>query len=187
MVPTGIFGAIASVTTGFIIARSNPGWIMMAAMVAFGIGNALLAGAPPHQSYWAQTFVSCIVAPFGMDMSFPSAIIILSDASPPGQQGMAASLVMTVQNYAIAIGLGIAATIEVNVNRGGKNEQDLLRGYRGAWYAAVGMDLLGVAVAGLYLLHRGMRSKKRKSEQPVVVINMEDRKSERAKVMEPKE
>ena len=77
----------------------------------------------------------------GMDMSFPAATIILSDFLPMEHQGIAASLVATVVNYSTSIGLGIAGTVEVHVNRGGK---DILRGYRGAFYAAIGLDALGL-------------------------------------------
>ena len=159
-VPTGVSGAIAAVTTGYLISRVSPGWVMLGAMTAFGVGNVLAATAPVDQTYWAQTFVAAIVTPWGMDMSFPSAIIILSDAMPPRKQGAAASLVTTVQNYSIAIGLGVAGTVESNVNKGG---MEVLRGYRGAWYAGIGLDGLGMVVAGAYLVLSLSRRKKQKT------------------------
>lgn len=63
---------------------------------------------------------------------------------PPEQQGVAASLVNTVINYSISIGLGIAGTVEGQVNDGGRN---LLAGYRGAWYVGIGLDVLGFVLA----------------------------------------
>jgi hypothetical protein len=50
-----------------------------------------------------------------MDMSFPAATVILSNAMPKEHQGLAASLVNTMVNYSISIGLGIAGTVEANV------------------------------------------------------------------------
>jgi predicted MFS family arabinose efflux permease len=70
----------------------------------------------------------------GMDMSFPAATLILSNAVSKEHQGVAASLVNTVVNYSISLGLGFAGTVEVNVNKAGKTPEDLLRGYRGAFY-----------------------------------------------------
>ena len=81
-------------------------------------------------------------------MSFPSACIILSNAMPPEHQGMAASLVNTAVNYSISIGLGMAGTVESHVNHNG---QDVLRGYRGAWYLGIGLGGLGMAVASAFL------------------------------------
>ena len=66
-----------------------------------------------------------------MDMSFPAGTIILSDSMSQEHQGIAASLVNTIVNYSISIGLGIAGTVEVHVNH---NNEDMLRGFRGAWY-----------------------------------------------------
>lgn len=63
---------------------------------------------------------------------------------PPEQQGVAASLVNTVINYSISIGLGIAGTAESQVNDGGNN---LLTGYRSAWYVGIGLDVLGISLA----------------------------------------
>ena len=63
---------------------------------------------------------------------------------PPEHQGVAASLVNTVINYSISIGLGIAGTVEGQVNDGGN---ELLIGYRGAWYVGIGLDILGISLA----------------------------------------
>ena len=54
---------------------------------------------PVGQIYWTQKFFSLIIQSFGMDMSFPAATIILSNSLPKAQQGIAASLVATFQNY----------------------------------------------------------------------------------------
>lgn len=85
------------------------------------------------------------------DMSFPSANIILSNAMPRSHQGMAASIVNTLINYSISIGLGIAGTVESQVNNGGHNRQDISRGYRGAWYMGIGLGALGIMVAGTFV------------------------------------
>jgi hypothetical protein len=80
--------------------------------------------------------------PWGMDLSFPSGTIILSNSAAKEHQGVAASLVNTVVNYSISIALGVAGTVDVN--DGGQN---ILGGYRGAWYLAIGLDVLAVLIA----------------------------------------
>ena len=148
VVPAGISGLCAAMTTGFILSRVPTSMVMAMAMLPFCVGNILLATMPVHQTYWAQAFVSIIVTPWGMDMSFPAATIVLSNLVPKEQQGIAASLVATMVNYSISIGLGIAGTIEVNVNRGGR---DTLQGYRGAFYGAISLSALGVLVALIFV------------------------------------
>ncbi|PYH40264.1 uncharacterized protein BP01DRAFT_308754, partial [Aspergillus saccharolyticus JOP 1030-1] len=107
--------------------------------------------APADQTYWGLTFVSLLVMPWGMDMSFPAATIILSDAVGSRHQGVAASFVTTIVNYSISLGLGFAGTVEVHVNNGALNPQDTLNGYRGAYYMGIGLGGLGVAVSLTYL------------------------------------
>ncbi|KAL8827217.1 MAG: hypothetical protein Q9191_003319 [Dirinaria sp. TL-2023a] len=149
-IPTGISGLCAAVTTGFLLSRMRPEYIMTIALLAFCVGNVLVATAPVSQSYWIQTFLSLVITPWGMDMSFPAGTLILSDTMPKEHQGLGASLVNTIVNYSISLGLGIAGTVEVHVNRNG---DDTLRGFRGAWYAGIGLSGLGVALALLFIVN----------------------------------
>jgi hypothetical protein len=80
-----------------------------------------------------------------MDMSFPAGTILLSNRMRREEQGVAASLMNTVINYSISIGLGMAGTIEGRV--GGSGEEGLLRGYRAALYFGIGISGLGVLTA----------------------------------------
>jgi len=67
--------------------------------------------------------------------------------------------VATIINYSISLALGFAGTVEVQVNDGGK---DLLRGYRGAWYLAIGLSGLGTVLTMFYGLHEHWKSWKMK-------------------------
>lgn len=95
---------------------------------------------------WSKIQLADII--LSMDMSFPSGTIILSNGLPKEHQGMAASLINTVVNYSISLGLGIAGTIEQQVNNGG---QDVLQGYRGAWYFGISLDALGLVIAAYFI------------------------------------
>ncbi|RAL03892.1 MFS transporter [Aspergillus ibericus CBS 121593] len=157
-VPPTLSGLTASFTTGILMAKLRPGWIMFIAMMAFTLGNLFAAIAPVHQTYWALTFVSLVVTPWGMDMSFPAATVVLSNAVGRRHQGVAASLVTTVVNYSISLGLGFAGTVEVHVNNGGTTFHDTLKGYRSALYLGIGLGGLGVATSLLYLIKSRPRS-----------------------------
>ena len=71
---------------------------------------------------------------------------------PKEQQGIAASLVVTIVNYSISIGLGIAGTVESKVNDGG---QDILKGYRGALYAGIGLSGMAILLSLLFVVSEG--------------------------------
>ena len=154
--PLTISGAIASVSTGILLGHMRPAWVMTIALTMFTIGTILIATAPVDQTYWSQTFVCTIIIPWGMDMSFPAATLILSDAVSKEHQGIAASLVITIVNYSISLALGFAGTVESHVNNGGLTPEDVLRGYRGALYLAIGLSGLGLLLS-LTFLAKGYR------------------------------
>jgi MFS family permease len=164
--PPAVSGFCAAVTTGLLLHKLGPGVIMLMAMIAFCTGNILLATMPVDQTFWAQTFVSLVVMPWGMDMSFPSATIILSNSMPRHHQGMAASLVTTVVNYSISLGLGFAGTVESRILADGGST---LQGYRSAWYMGIGLAGLGIVVALAFSAvgfpGRERRSPKEKAEE----------------------
>jgi MFS family permease len=96
--PCVIVGAIAAVTTGHILSRIGPAWVMLISMLAFLVGSIVMATMPMNQIYWKQAFVTTLIIPWGMDCSFPAGTLILSDAVEKKHQGMAASLVNTIVN-----------------------------------------------------------------------------------------
>jgi hypothetical protein len=69
---------------------------------------------------------------------------MISNIMPPRHQGVGASLVNTVLNYSISIGLGLAGLVEMRINPDGTK---MLEGYRAAWYVGIGMGGLGMTVA----------------------------------------
>lgn len=139
--PVAVSGLLAAVATGLLISKLKVSTLLTGAMLCFLVGQILLATVPVGQIYWSQTFVSFIIMPIGLDMSFPTGSAILSMSMSHGDQGLAASLINTVVNYSISLCLGIAGTIESNVNHNG---QDILLGYRGAWWFGIGLDALGL-------------------------------------------
>jgi hypothetical protein len=78
-----------------------------------------------------------------MDVSYPASTLFVSDAVPIEHQGISASLISTVVNYSIAIGLGIAGTVEAEM----PNPKSILDGYRAAQYTSVGLAGLGLVVS----------------------------------------
>ena len=147
--PVAFVGVVFAMSVGFLMKKMRPAYIMLLAMAFFLTGSLLLATTPIDQIYWSQTFLSLIIMPGGMNLSFPAGTILLSNALPKENQGIAASLVSTTVNYSISIGLGFAGTIDKYVSPdpsapGGVN---LLRGFRGAWYFGVGLDGLGMLIA----------------------------------------
>ncbi|KAI0408591.1 major facilitator superfamily transporter [Xylaria palmicola] len=149
--PIFVSGIAAALTTGFIIHRVGPAVVMALALLAFTIGVTLIATAPINQSYWLQTFFCNLIITWGMDLSFPAATLMFSDLVAREHQGIAASLVTTVVNYSGALALGVAGAIEVRVHRDGRTPEDIVRGYRGAWYLGIGLGVAGFLVCLVFV------------------------------------
>ena len=145
--PLVVFGLIATVSVSQLYGRVPAHYLLMAAMVCFCAGNALIATMPVDQTYWTQTFLATVITPFGMDISFPAASLIVSNTVPNTQQGVAASMVNTVINWSISLGLGIAGTVESEMLKRG---QTGLEAYRGALYTGIALSGLGIIVTLLF-------------------------------------
>ncbi|KAK5653591.1 hypothetical protein OQA88_8853 [Cercophora sp. LCS_1] len=154
LLPAPITGLAASILAGFLMSRVKPHWVMLISMCAFLIGSILLATAPVWQIYWLNTFFGILIMPFGMDMSNPAATILMSNSVAKEHQGIAASLVVTTVNYSISIALGIAATVETQINY---NMENPMLGFRAAQYFGTGIGGLGVLLALCFLVQSSYR------------------------------
>ncbi|KAF2202792.1 YOR378W-like protein [Delitschia confertaspora ATCC 74209] len=146
--PAALSGLLAAGITGFALTHAPVSFVMLISMVAFCVGNIIACFQPPQQTYWAQTFISILLMPFGMDMSFPASTVILSNHMPHEHQGLAASLVNTVINYSISIALGIAGTVEIYAPA----KEDPYRASRHSFYCAIGLSGLGVLLGTMFFI-----------------------------------
>ena len=148
-------GLIAAMVVGWLIGSGgHPAFFMIAAEICVLIACLLLTTSSPAQTYWAQLFPALIFAPTGLDMSFPAATIILSNAVGKDKQGVAMSLVSTIVNYSMSTSLGIAGIVEQQVvahSTGENAEKTNHLGFLGAEYLAVGFASLGLILSLIFL------------------------------------
>lgn len=145
-------GLVATGFTRYLMHSICPAYILISSMAAFTLGLILLTAVPATQTYWALTFLSLLIIPSGVDMSFPATTIIMSNALPRDMQGIASSLVTTVVDYNISLELGFAATVEVYTNNGGTTPNGILKGFKGAWHLAGDSAGLGSSSLVAYLV-----------------------------------
>jgi MFS family permease len=170
---TGVFFAISTV---YLVRRIGVSWVMLIAMLFFLVGSLLLALVPLDQTYWAQIFISILIMPGAMNLSFPAATMLLSSALPKEKQGIAASLVATMVNYCIASGLGLAGSIHRHsldnafqrhglvgpppsiLTSSPELAQIRIEAMRGPWCFAVGLSAIGVVLAGIFIFRTRIKS-----------------------------
>ncbi|KAI1781285.1 major facilitator superfamily-domain-containing protein [Hypoxylon cercidicola] len=174
--PIPASGFAASITTGIILGKLRSSVVMVMSMTFFLVGVILVAVAPVEQTYWAQTFVCSLIIPWGMDMSFPAGTIIMSASLPKQHQGVAASLINTVVNYSVSLGLGFAGTVEMRVDSGGFTENDnLLRGYRGALYLGIGLAGLGLAISLVFAIKQAWNDPEKRRKRRSASLKLPDK------------
>lgn len=158
VIPSGLASALA---VGKLLGKVPALAVMVVGQVAYLTGSIIAATMLPSATYWTYFFFSVLIITVGMDTSFPAATIIFSNAVPYQYQGMGASVVMTVVNYSISLGLGLAGTVETNVNHGGLTNANKLVGYRGALWLSVGLAGLGLALSLIFLLKAHLKDRRR--------------------------
>ncbi|KAF1958013.1 MFS general substrate transporter [Byssothecium circinans] len=168
--PVAITGVLFAFSTVWLIQRFGVSYVMFIAMTCFMTGSLLLVTMPIDQTYWAQTFVSVLIMPGAMNLSYPAASILMSSALPKEQQGIAASLVSTLVNYSISCGLGFAGTIDRYTtehearkrgiigrpapisDRSDEAAEIRLVGFKAVLWFSVALGAVGMAIAGLFII-----------------------------------
>jgi hypothetical protein len=126
-------GLVATGLTRYLMHFIRPAYILISSMAAFPLGLILLTAVPATQTNWVLTFLSLLIIPSSIGMFFPATTIIMSNALPRDMQGIAGSLVTTVVNYNVSLGLGFTATVEVYTNNGGTTPDGILKSFKGVW------------------------------------------------------
>lgn len=158
-VPVVLAAVVASGVTGYMLSHTPVSFVMLCAMAGFFLGITLVGTMPVHQTYWGQAFFGILVMPIGMDMSFPASTVILSNSMPGEHQGLAAALVTTVMNYSVSIALGIAALVEVNIEKPGVpgGIESIAHGMHSAFYVGIAFGAAAVVLAAVFFIRTFMR------------------------------
>lgn len=142
--PFVVTGTIAACLAGWLIPRLAAQWILAIGTVAILAANLLMATMPAQQQpylYWAHVFPSVIFSSFCPDLVYTAAQIIASNSVRRHQQGVAGSLIGTLNLYGTSLGLGFASTIETHIGRGGL---DPIGGYKAALFFGAGISAMAL-------------------------------------------
>jgi len=126
----------------YLVSRLPAQWIMALGVSTALVANLLLATMPAQQTYWAQTFFAVLLSGICPDFVFVAAQIITSNSVSRRQQGVAGSLIGTLNLYGNSLGLGFAGTIESEVSKAAGG--NILLGYRSALFFGVGLAVMGL-------------------------------------------
>jgi MFS family permease len=142
--PFGIGSVAAVALSAYLLPRVAAQWIMAVGVVCVLAASLLLATQPVQQTYWQQTFPAIVFLGFCPDFVYLAAQIIASNSVSRKHQGVASSLIGTLNLYGNALGLGVAATIETEIVKGSTEDgssqgENSVSGYRAALYFGAGI------------------------------------------------
>ncbi|KAL4922484.1 major facilitator superfamily domain-containing protein [Aspergillus aurantiobrunneus] len=140
--PFVICGTGAACLAAWLIPRLAAQWILALGTVTVMVSTVLMATVPREQTYWAQVFPSVVLFSFCPDLVYTAGQIIASNTVRRHQQGVAGSIIGTLNLYGNSLGLGFASTIEVQIAQSSGNA---ITGYRAALF-------FGVAISAVALI-----------------------------------
>ncbi|KAJ9615302.1 hypothetical protein H2200_001377 [Cladophialophora chaetospira] len=141
--PFIVVATLGSLLAAWLVPRVAAQWIVAIGTVTAAISSLLLATMPRQQIYWAQMFPATVFMALCPDLTFTAAQIIASNAVRRHEQGVAGSLIGTLNLYGNSLGLGFAATVESRV---AKDHGDTLLGYRSALFFGLGISLVALLI-----------------------------------------
>lgn len=139
---------IAVFIAAWLIPRLAAQYIIALGVVCCMVSNLLLATMPIHQIYWAQTFPAILVGSMCPDLVYVAAQVIASNSVSRKQQGIAGSLIGTLNLYGNSLGLGFAGTIETQLL---KQTHDEAHGFRAVLYFGVALAVLGLVLNFIFV------------------------------------
>lgn len=144
LTPLAIFSAAGALIAAWLVPRLAVQWILAIGAMAVLVAHVLVATMPEQQLYWMQMFPATIIQSFCPDFIYTAAQIVACNSVGKRDQGVAGSLIGTLQLYATSTGLGFAGIVETHAVA-----QVVVGGPAGGYRAALyfGMGLAGMALA----------------------------------------
>lgn len=176
LIPFGLGSTAAVGLAVFLLPRIEAKFVMGIGVVVVIGASLLLATMPMHQIYWAQVFPAMLLCGCCPDFVYLAAQVIASNSVNRKHQGIASSLVGTLNLYGISLGLGFAGTIEVEVGkrlrRGGEDSNEaIMSGFKAALYFSAALATIGLlldfAFVKLPKVERGNWGEEDSEEMPL--------------------
>lgn len=149
--PFLVVGPVSVALAAWLMPRVAAQWIMAMGIGVVVVANVLVATMPEQQTYWAQAFPAIVLSCFSPDFVYVAAQLIASNSVGRRYQGVAGSLIGTLNLYGNSLGIGFAGTVESQVQK--YKDNDHVLGLRASLLfgcviavVALAMDFLWVRV-----------------------------------------
>lgn len=115
--PFIIVGPLSVSLAAWLMPRVAAQYIMALGIGVVIVANLLVGTMPEQQIYWAQAFPAIVLSSFSPDFVYVAAQLIASNSVGRRYQGVAGSLIGTLNLYGNSLGIGVAGTVESQVQK----------------------------------------------------------------------
>lgn len=146
LTPLAIFSALGAFIAAWLVPRLAVQWILAIGAIAVLVAGILVTTMPEQQLYWKQMFFATIIQSFCPDFIYTAAQIVACNSVGKKDQGVAGSLIGTLQLYATSTGLGFAGIVETRVAAQVVGGEGTAARYRAALYFGMGLAAMALAI-----------------------------------------
>jgi MFS family permease len=153
--PMVVTGSATNFITGYAVKRVRADILVLTSAALTAISPLLMAITQPGWSYWTTAFFAVALTPICADVLFTVANLLITSVFPEKSHGLAGGIFNTIANIGCSIGLAVTAVVASSVTlremegKGAvENKQELLDGYRAAFWLAFGVGLSVCVVVG---------------------------------------
>lgn len=150
LTPLAIFSAAGAFIAAWLVPRLAVQWILVIGALAVLAAEVLVATMPEQQLYWTQMFPATVIQSFCPDFIYTAAQIVACNSVGRKEQGIAGSLIGTLQLYGTSIGLGFAGIVETN-SMTHVGSQGAAEAFRAALYFGMGLAIVALAVGFFFV------------------------------------
>lgn len=152
--PEPVAGAVTNILIGLYVHRLQANWALIATFVVSAISPLLLAVMTPGSSYWEFAFPAIALVPISCDVLWTISQLIITAEFEENTQALAGGVFNTVAQIGKSVGLALSAIVASSITQKkvvGSHDEQLLEGYKGAWWFtfAVTMACIFVTILGL--------------------------------------
>lgn len=146
LTPLAIFSALGAFIAAWLVPRLAVQWILAIGAMAVLVAGILVTTMPEQQLYWKQMFLATIIQSFCPDFIYTAAQIVACNSVGKKDQGVAGSLIGTLQLYATSTGLGFAGLVETRVAAHTIGAEGTADGYRAALYFGIALAAMALVI-----------------------------------------
>ncbi|GLB09282.1 hypothetical protein AtubIFM57258_005199 [Aspergillus tubingensis] len=130
--PLVIVGALTNIVTGYVVDKVEVRTLVFVSACISTISALLMALVKPSWGYWRGPFVGMLLSPLHPDVLFTVSNLIISQAYPGENQGLAGAVFNAVSQIGNSVGLAVSAVIAGSVTA--HSDGNLLKGYEAAYW-----------------------------------------------------